>query len=75
MKKLLVFIAGLIGGFIIAATIVYLAGYLIDFLGYQLYESEQDQQRNFNIAAFFCFLFSILSGFATLKISLTKQSI
>ena len=62
MKKILFFILFFIVGFVVAIALVYLSGLFAMELGIVLYESESDQQRNFNIAVAFTFLFAVFSG-------------
>jgi Kef-type K+ transport system membrane component KefB len=62
MKRILLFILFFIIGFIAAIALVYLSGYFAVEFGIALYESEYDQQRNFNIAIVFTFLFALFSG-------------
>lgn len=55
MKKLTLFLVGAIAGVLV---VFYISGLAFESLGIRLYESEADQQRNFNI-----FLISSLISF------------
>ncbi len=67
MRKLLFFLVFFIIGFIVALGLVYLFGFMVSKFGIALYESEFDQQRNFNIVLVFVILFSSFSGTVGLK--------
>lgn len=43
--------------------LVYAIGYTASMLGYSLYDSESDQQRNFNIVVGFWFVSAVLISF------------
>lgn len=43
--------------------LVYAIGYIATMLGYSLYDSESDQQRNFNIVVGFWFVSAIFISF------------
>ncbi len=49
MKKIIVFLVGVIVGAIACFALLYASGFVFESLGILLYESEADQQRNFNI--------------------------
>ncbi|WP_133510954.1 hypothetical protein [Candidatus Thiosymbion oneisti] len=58
MKKLALFLVGAIAGVLVCFIVFYISGLAFESLGIRLYESEADQQRNFNI-----FLISSLISF------------
>lgn len=62
MKKVLLFFGFFIIGFIVTLGFIYLFGFLASKFGVVLYESEYDQQRNFNIVFVLTFLCSLISG-------------
>jgi len=62
MKKIILFILGGIVGCILFFTFFYMSGFLFEILGIVLYESESDQQRNFNIFIILSAVFSIVGG-------------
>jgi hypothetical protein len=49
VKKVALFLTGALAGFSLCFAAVYLSGMLVEYLGWVLYKSEADQQRNFNI--------------------------
>jgi hypothetical protein len=67
MKKVLFFVVFFIIGFIVTLGFVYLFGFLASKFGVALYESEYDQQRNFNIVFVLTFLCSLVSGIVGAK--------
>ena len=67
MKKVFFFIVFFILGFTVTLGCIYLFGVLASKFGVVLYESEYDQQRNFNIAFAFTFLCSFISGVVGVK--------
>ena len=62
MKKTVLVFLGLLAGIFISVAIIFLSGYILNYFGVQLYESEFEQQRNFNLAAIFVAVTSIASG-------------
>jgi len=67
VKKILFFILGVIVGGITSFMLIYASGFLIESLGMILYESEADQQRNFNYFIIFSAIFAIGGGRVFLK--------
>lgn len=67
MKKVLVFFTGGILGIIVSFLLLYLTGLGLENWGIQLYSSESDQQRNFNIFVVVCLLMSLVSGTVAVK--------
>ncbi len=67
MKKTGLFFLGIIVGLIISFALVYLSGTLFEYFNIQLYESESEQQRNFNIFLVISMMFSFLAGLLFVK--------
>ncbi len=67
MKKTFLFVSGFIVGAAISLLLLYSTGLVLETLEVQLYESEPDQQRNFNIFIVSSVVVSILSGFFAIK--------
>ncbi len=74
MKKLLFFLAGAVAGMLISFCLAYASGYILENIGIILYESESDQQRNFNIFIILSLAVSLISGWLSVKYGLTKSS-
>lgn len=74
MKKLLFFVMGSLGGMLLSFCLVYLSGYILESFGMVMYESESDQQRNFNIFIISSVLISVICGWLSVKFYLTKSS-
>ena len=68
IKIILKFIGGFIVGSILAFAIVYVFGSIMESLNVSLYNSESDQQRNFNIYLIFTLLLATISGYLATKI-------
>lgn len=69
MMKIITFtILGALFGTIFIGGIVYFSGYLFQTMGIQLYHSESDQQRNFNIAFIVWIIFTIVGAWLGYKI-------
>lgn len=62
MKKLLRFTVGFIGAGFIYFAFAYGFGLLAESMGIRLYESEADQQRNFNIVVALWLVISVTAG-------------
>lgn len=67
MKKVAFFIIGATVGLIICFIFTYLSGFLFEYLGVQLYESESGQQRNFNIFLLVSIFSSLFCGVLFVK--------
>lgn len=67
MKKIALFFLGAMVGLIICFVVVYLSGTLFEYFGVQLYRSESDQQRNFNIFIVVSVASSLLAGLLLVK--------
>ena len=67
MKKIIYFTLGAFVGLIISIAILYTSGYILESLDMLLYESEADQQRNFNIFLVVSVLISIIGGVLFVK--------
>ena len=68
IKIIFKFLGGFIIGSIIAFFITYAFGYAMEIMQVRLYDSEADQQRNFNIYIAFTLLVAIVCGYITTKI-------
>jgi len=69
IKTLLKFILGFIVGSFIAFLLVYALGFALETMNISLYESESDQQRNFNIFIVISLIIAVISGYFATKIS------
>jgi len=67
MKKILFLVVGVIIGFFLSLGLIYLSSILIQYFGVQLYSSEMEQQRNFNMFLFFSLSLSLLGGYLAYK--------
>ncbi len=67
MIKVMFFILGAVISSVLCFTIVYLSGTFFEHLGIQLYESEFDQRRNFNITFIFIAISSFSGGYIFAK--------
>jgi len=66
--KILKFIGGFITGSALAFILVYVFGFIMESMNISLYNSESDQQRNFNIFLIFTLFIAIISGYFATKI-------
>lgn len=62
MRKITFFLLGTAVGLAICILLVYLSGIILEYMGIQLYESEADQQRNFNIVLVVAVIASVFGG-------------
>jgi len=69
IKTIIKFIGGFIAGSIVAFILLYAFGYFMESMNISLYNSESEQQRNFNIFLIFTFVLAIISGYFATKIS------
>jgi len=67
MKKITFFLIGTITGFVLCFIALYLSGIALEYFSIRLYDSESDQQRNFNIALTLSTILSLISGLFFLK--------
>ena len=67
IKIIIKFIIGFFVGSLIVFSLTYLFGYIVGEMGIRLYDSESDQQRNFNIVFIAWLIISITSGYFALK--------
>lgn len=67
MKKFFFFILGAVVGLIVCFVILYSSGTLLEYFNIQLYNSEADQQRNFNIFIVASVIISVICGFLFAK--------
>jgi uncharacterized membrane protein len=74
MKKFLFFLAGAVVGILVSFCLAYASGYILENMGVMLYESESDQQRNFNIFIVLSLVVSLIFGWLSVKYGLTKSS-
>ncbi len=76
IKLLIKFLGGFIIGAIIALLVTYAFGYVMEAMQIRLYDSEADQQRNFNIFIAFTLLTAVAVGYFATKLGKkTNQSI
>jgi len=69
IRLLFKFSVGFVIGSIAIFLIIYGAGSVLENYGVVLYESESDQQRNFNIAILIWLVFSSIVGYLSAKSS------
>lgn len=67
MRALASFALGALLGLIFCAAALYLSGMLFEYFGIRLYESEYDQQRNFNVFVLVSVVVAGVSGLVGLK--------
>jgi heme O synthase-like polyprenyltransferase len=67
MRKTTLFIIGFCAGACACLLVVLALGVLFNLLSIQLYASEADQQRNFNLFLIASFIFGSVGGFFALK--------
>lgn len=67
MKKVMFFVLGVITGLIVCFTVLYLSGSIFEYFGIRFYESESDQQRNFNLFLVVSAICSLISGYFFVK--------
>lgn len=63
MKKTGSFLIGAIIGFLACFFVIYIAGSIFEYSGIRLYESEFDQQRNFNLFIVASAVSALIGGF------------
>ena len=63
MKKATFFVIGAIVGVVVCFLLLYVTGSVLENFGIRLYESESDQQRNFNIFLVASAVSAIVSGY------------
>ena len=68
IKTIIKFILGFIGGCIAAYLLTYAFGMIMNMVGVQLFDSESDQQRNFNIFLIFTLLVAVVTGYLATRI-------
>lgn len=62
MRSALFTALGCLAGILLAAVLVYLSGMAVEALGIKIYDSEFDQQRNFNLALAFTLVVAVLGA-------------
>ena len=67
MRKATIFILGFGLGALVCVTLAFLLGMALSQFSIQLYESELDQQRNFNFFVIASLVFGLMSGFFSIK--------
>jgi len=67
MRKIIRFIVGAIIGIVLCFVLFYISGYVFEALGINLYESESEQQRNFNIFLVLSLVFALVGGYVLSK--------
>jgi len=68
IKIILKFTGGFFVGCVLAFILVYTFGFIMESLSISLYDSESDQQRNFNIYLLFTLFLAVISGYIATKI-------
>ena len=68
IKIIAKFILGFLVGSIAVFLLTYALGYILDASGIVLYDSESDQQRNFNIVMVAWLIISIIAGYLATKL-------
>lgn len=66
--KIIKFIVGFFVGGLIAFALTHTFGLTMEALDISLYDSESDQQRNFNIFILFLLIVGVLGGYFATKI-------
>jgi len=74
IKNIILFISGFVIGSILVFVLIYAIGYILELAGIILYDSENDQQKNFNIAMVIWLLVSVASGYLATKLKLNIDS-
>ncbi|HEY9100258.1 MAG TPA: hypothetical protein VIN38_15430 [Thiobacillus sp.] len=67
IKKLALFLIGSLAGAAVCWALVYLSGMLFEYLGIGLYESEAEQQRNFNVVLLLSAVAFLIGGVLATK--------
>lgn len=67
MKKVTFFVLGAIIGVVLCFLLLYVTGSVFEHFGIRLYESESDQQKNFNIFLVASAVSAIVSGYLFAK--------
>ncbi len=67
-KRITKFIIGFLVGTIIVFSLLYAFGLVLNEIGIRLYESENDQQRNFNIMIFIWLVGASATGYCGVKL-------
>ena len=67
MKKTMFFVLGAMVGISVCFIVLYLSGSIFEYFGIRFYESESDQQRNFNIFLVASTVCSLISGYLFAK--------
>jgi succinate-acetate transporter protein len=68
MKRMVKFIGGFVFGSCALFVLVYLVGLLLSAVGIVLFDSESDQQRNFNIVLVLWLVVALVSGWGATRI-------
>jgi hypothetical protein len=72
MKKIMFFFIGSFLGLVVSIVLLFMSGYILEYFNIQLYQSEYDQQKNFNIFLLLSLIISLLSGLFSVKKSNKK---
>jgi hypothetical protein len=67
MKKVGLFLIGAVAGFSLCFALVYASGMIVEQLGWVLYKSEADQQRNFNIVMTLLAVSAVFGGWLCVR--------
>ena len=68
ISSIVKFISGFFIGTLLVFAITYSVGLLLENIGIVLYDSESDQQRNFNFFVLIWLILSITSGYLATKL-------
>lgn len=68
IKSIAKFIIGFLVGTIIVYALIYAFGAVLNEIGVRLYESESDQQRNFNMVMFIWLVGASAMGYFSVKL-------
>lgn len=74
MKKIIWFILAFIAASLIFFTVVYVVGLTAESWGMRLYDSEADQQRNFNIVMSLWLFLSVVAGVVAARKAVGKAA-
>jgi hypothetical protein len=66
------FFIGSFLGLVVSIVLLFMSGYILEYFNIQLYQSEYDQQKNFNIFLLLSLIISLLSGLFSVKKSNKK---
>ena len=73
MKRLIYALIGVLAGSALSFGIIFLLGYALQAVGIHLYQSEFDQQRNFNIFIVSWLISAIAGGWLGWRVGVTRD--